>query len=117
MNLFKKLLCEHEYKYYYKEKVCEAWRYTPDFKFYFVCPKCQKRFAIKDSDIEGVYKEFKHEVALQQALGTDEMPTTSFCIPYALRDGKTNIRMSGPAAYKTREHFLKTGIDITQIKD
>ena len=117
MNFVKQLFCEHEYKYYYKEKVYGAWRYYPDFNFYFVCPKCQKRFAIKDSDIEGVYKEFKHEVALQQALGTDEMPTASFCIPYALRGGKTNIRMSGPAAYKTREHFLKTGIDITQIKD
>lgn len=116
MSWFKK--CQHDFKYYYKEKYYDYWnwRTSPDYKFFFICPKCKKEVTIKDWDILEVYAELQREEARDEVLDITDLPTTSFIIPYALRDGQILKRLSGNAAYKTRQHFLNTcGIDITRI--
>jgi hypothetical protein len=114
MSWFKR--CNHEFKYYYKAKDYEAWGTTSDYKFFFICPKCKKEICIKDCDILEVYEELQQYEARDRALGITDLPTTSFLIPYALRDGQMLQRLSGNAAYKTRQYFLDTcGVDITII--
>ena len=114
MSWFKR--CQHDFKYYYKEKDYDYWRTTPDYKFFFVCPKCKQEVCIKDCDILEVYEELQKEEARDKVLGITDLPTTSFLIPYALRGGQMLKRLSGNAAYKTRQHFLNTcGGDITII--
>lgn len=114
MSWFKK--CQHDFKYYYKEKDYEDWRMTPDYKFFFICPKCKKEVTVKDCDILDVYEELQRQEARDRALGIADLSAASFIIPYALRGSQTLKRLSGNAAYKTRQYFLNTcGIDITII--
>lgn len=114
MNWFKK--CQHDFKYYYKEKNYDYWRLTPDYKFFFICPKCKKEVVVKDCDILEVYEEFQRQEARDRALNITNLSTTSFIIPYALRNGEVLKRLSGNAAYKTRHHFLNAcGVDIAII--
>jgi hypothetical protein len=117
MSIWKSLFCQHEYKFYYKEKEYGLGRFQPDMRFYFVCPKCQKQTSLLDSDIKEVYNGFLRESALQQALAPEALPTVSFSVPYAISYGISNIFMSGHAAYLTKEHFLKLGIDVTHLDD
>lgn len=117
MSIWKSLFCKHEYKFYYKEKEYALGRFQPDMRFYFVCPKCKKQTSLLDSDIKEVYNEFLRESALQQALAPEVLPTVSFSVPYAISYGITNIFMDGHAAYLTKEHFLKQGIDVTHLDD
>lgn len=115
MSWFKK--CQHDFKYYYKEKDYEDWRITPSYKFFFICPKCKKEVAVKECDILTVYEELQQQEARDRVLGITGLPTVSFIIPYSLGKGDQILkRLSGNAAYKTRQHFLNTcGIDITII--
>lgn len=114
MSWFKK--CQHNFKHYYTEKNYDDWRITPDYKFFFICPKCKRQIVIKDCNIIEAYEEFQREEALDKALGITNLPTASFLIPYALRESQILKRLSGNAAYKTRQHFLDTcGVDIATI--
>lgn len=117
MSFWKSLFCEHEYKFYYKEKEYAPGRSQPDMRFYFVCPKCKKQISLLDRDIQEVYNEFAHASALQQALAPEALPTISFWVPYAIGYGIANIFMDGHAAYLTKEHFLKQGIDVTHLNN
>jgi hypothetical protein len=117
MSFWKSLFCEHEYKFYYKEKEYGPGRLQPDMRFYFVCPKCKKQISLLDRDIKEVYNEFSHEAALQQALAPEALPSISFSVPYAISYGTAIIFMTGHAAYLTKEHFLKQGIDVTHLND
>lgn len=117
MSIWKSLFCKHEYKFYYKEKEYRLGHSQPEMRFYFVCPKCKKQFSLLDTDIKEVYSELLRESALQQALAPEALPAISFCVPYAISYGTTNIFMNGHAAYLTKEHFLKLGIDITHLDD
>ena len=117
MGFFKRLRCEHEYKFYFKEKDYPTWRTIPDFCFYFVCPKCGKQICIRDSEIKSVYNAFQRQSALEQALEPKEAPVDSFSVPYAVYGGKISLGLHGHAAYLTRQHYLKIGIDIAQLED
>ena len=117
MGFLKRLCCEHEYKFYFKEKDYPMWRTMPDFCFYFVCPKCGKQICIRDSEIKSVYEEFQRQAALEQVLAPKEVLTDRFSIPYAVYGGKVLLDLSGHAAYLTRQHYLKIGIDIAQLED
>ena len=117
MAIWKSLSCKHEYKFYYKEKEYELGPLQPEMRFYFVCPKCKKQISLLDEDIKEVYNEFLHESALRQALTPEALPSISFSIPYCISHGVANILMSGHAAYLTKEHFLKQGIDVTHLNN
>lgn len=113
MSWFKK--CQHEYKLYYKEKIYEPWRTTPDYRFLFVCSKCKKEISVKDQEIFDIYEEFEKEEARDLALGLTHFPKITFTVPMALRFSDCSKLLRGHAAYRTKEHFLSKGIDITII--
>lgn len=117
MSIWKSLFCKHKYMFYYKEKEYGPGRSQPDMRFYFVCPKCKKQVSLLDTDIIEIYHEFSREVALQQALAPEALSTVSFCIPYGINHEISKVPMSGHAAYLTKEHFFKLGIDVTRLND
>lgn len=114
MNWFKR--CDHEYKLYYKEKVYESGRSTPDYNFLFVCSKCKKEMSVKDQEIFDIYKDFEKEEARDSALGLSHFPKIALTVPMALRFGDCNRLLHRHAAYRTKEYFLSKGIDITELE-
>lgn len=67
-NLFK--TCEHQYKYFHSERIPRStFVHSFQYKFCFICTKCEKIFTITEDELRADYEAYQKEVCRRIAVG------------------------------------------------
>ena len=113
-KMFKKLLCNHTYKYYNTRVEYATFSSYGYYVSQFICPNCQKEIEISEFDIKDEYSKLKSKYNKDLVLGGDSIKISSFSHPRHMSCG---IRYESPVATLMIEKYLKQGIDLRQLNN
>ena len=112
-NIFKKSICEHEFKYYNRSTYVERWDLLT--KYHFVCKKCEKNIIITEGEIDNKIKYYEEKYLRHKALGKNEkIRAAEFTLD---KINRINIHYSGKSAALTLKYYQQKGVDLWEIQE